>query len=425
MSKSASFGRKGKLNALAVGALFIVSQQAMASAFSLKEQSVTYLGNAFSGTASSAIDASTGFYNPAGLVELKNSQVVLAATYIKGHIKLYNASARSFFGVLANGNNPTKPKSSAVVPGFHAAWRINNCYAVSFNVSAPFGLNTKYSGSDIARYMATESKLATINYSPAIGYRINKHFDIGAGFDAVHVNAKLGANTNFAPFLPVEGYVNNKAKGWAYGYHLGVLYKPSDITKMGLSYFSKLTPHVKGDVTSANLLPALGVAPTSLSAHVDLPDRVVYSVTHQYDDKWTAMGDIEWTHWSRFENLRLNYNTGRNSIEYFNFKNAWRVALGTDYKFNKDLIVKGGLAFEQSPTNKNHRSARLPDSDRYWVAFGLKYVIYKNLTIDGAYAHVFFKNISFAQTALSKRALYGNYRSSADLVGIQLTWNFV
>jgi len=424
MSKKSTLRCLKTISYVTAGALILASQQVSAAAFALKEQSASYLGTAFSGTAANAEkDASTGWYNPAGLVELPNSQLGLSGIYIKSHVKLYDATATSDLGAPATGNNPTKPKGAAFIPALHAAWKIDKCWAVGFNIIAPFGLNLKYSGTDIARYMSTESKIVTVDYSPSVAYRINDQFDVGLGLDFMHVNARLYANTNYTPLLPVEGYVQNKLHGWGYGFHIGAMYKPSSRTQMGLAYFSRMKPKVKGDTAAANLPVTL---PTSVSGHVNLPDRIVYSVTHQYDDNWTAMGDLEWTHWSTLQTLRLNYNTGLTTYEYFFNKNSWRISLGTEYKFKPCLIFKGGLSWEQSPVNNIYRDSRLPDSNRYWIALGVKYMFNKNMTVDAGYAHVFFKNSSIQQRGVGvATSLYGNYKSSADLVGVQLMWNFV
>lgn len=397
----------------------ILSQQASAAAFAVKEQSVTYLGNAFAGTASSSLDASSGYYNPAGLGELKNNQLVAAVTYVEASLQLYNAVGRTQGGAVATGGSRAKPKSRALVPGAFFSWRLNNKTVFGLGVAAPFGLSTKYSNTDVARYMATESKITTVDTIPSVSYMINDKFSVGVAFDAMYVKATLASATNFGAG---NGFLSNKADGWTFGYHLGILYKPSASTKMGLAYFSRFTPRVSGTATSANL-PF--TAPSTLTAQVNLPDRIVYSITHEYSEAWRAMGEIEWTHWSRLKSLRLNYNTGRTSTEVFNYLNAFRFSLGTDYHYKQNWVFKGGLAFEQTPVTNTYRSARLPDGDRYWLALGAKYTVNKNISFDAAYAHLFVKNVPIAQRGAASSTLFGNYRSSADIVGIQLTWNFV
>src|SRR5690606_19074806 len=79
---------------LATSLLLLANNPVYASAFSTSsESSVTYLGNAYAGTASAVQDASTSYYNPAGMSELPASQLVASGTYFKQNIKLYNARA--------------------------------------------------------------------------------------------------------------------------------------------------------------------------------------------------------------------------------------------------------------------------------------------------------------------------------------------
>lgn len=411
---------KRKCKIYATVATLLISQQAGAAAFGLKEQSVTYLGTAFSGTASSSLDASSNYYNPAGLSELKTNQLLVSGVYVNGHTKLYNAVATSTTGAAVTiGNRPTKPKANGIVPGAHIAWRYNKDLVFGFSIASPFGLSTIYGANDMARYVAVKSKLVTVDLSPGFSYRINHNFSVGAALDILHTKATLSNLT----LIGVPGFLSNEASGWTAGYHLGVLYKPSDCTKMGLAYFSRFTPHVDGDVIQ-NSIP--GAVRTTVSGSLNLPDRLVYSVTHQYDEKWTAMADIEWDHWSRTKWLRLDYNTGQSALEYFYYRNTWRFAFGTNYKYSNCLLLKGGLSYEQTPTNDVYRSARLPEGNRYWLGLGVDYTFNKYISLDVAYALIINKKSSVNQRQVGTAStLRGDYRNSANLFGVQLKWNFV
>ncbi len=72
--------------------VFISTGSALAAGFALIEQSVSGLGNAFAGGAAVAEDASTIFYNPAGLTRLGGQQLLVGAhvimPYVKFHISL-------------------------------------------------------------------------------------------------------------------------------------------------------------------------------------------------------------------------------------------------------------------------------------------------------------------------------------------------
>lgn len=404
--------------------LLVITQQSSAAAFALHEQSTTYMGTAFAGTTSPLIpDASSTYYNPASLSDMRNNQMLLSGIYYYGNIKLYNATARNNLGAAVAANSVSRPASNAVIPGISLALRLNKDVVFGFSVNAPFGLNTRYDDTSIARYMGTISKIESVNLNPSLSYKINNQFALGAGFDAMRIKATL----NSAIFYGVEGYVNNTGHAWTYGYHLGVQYTPARDTRMGLVYFSIFNPHVTGTVASFGY--PISPAPTLLNSDIKLPDRLVYSVTHQYNEHWEGVGELELTHWSRLSQLRINYNNGRYTQEDLNYQNTFRLALGANYHYSNAWLFKGGLALDQSPVKTAYRNVRLPDADRLWIALGTKYTLNKYLSLDAAYSHLFFKGASISERGVvpgdTAKRLYGNYKSSADLVGVQLTWNFV
>ena len=75
------------MNPIKVGALpsaillSLLSHQAIGSGFAVIEHSASGMGNAFAGAAAVANDASTAWFNPAGMTFSKESQLV-----ISGHI---------------------------------------------------------------------------------------------------------------------------------------------------------------------------------------------------------------------------------------------------------------------------------------------------------------------------------------------------
>jgi long-chain fatty acid transport protein len=76
-----------KINGLVVGAMLAVSGTSAASGFALIEQNGSGLGNAYAGGAASAEDASTIFYNPAGMSRLSGKQITVAGSMIKPSAK--------------------------------------------------------------------------------------------------------------------------------------------------------------------------------------------------------------------------------------------------------------------------------------------------------------------------------------------------
>lgn len=434
-----------------------LSSQVFASGFSLLEQNVTNLGTAYSGTAALAEDASTGYFNPAGLTRIVDSQIVLSGIVIQGDFKLEADAATASFG-RAMGPGSAHPGKVVAVPTMHLAKRINDRWMFGFNVTTPFGLVTRYDEESIARYNATNSELITVDLSPSLAYQVLPCLSLGAGFDAMYANATLSArlgNGNALGETVLEGYQRNHANGWGYGFHMGMLWEPLDTTRVGLSYRSAVNLHAEGD--SENLLPTLFAPPagpnnqyiiSKVQSRITVPETATVSLYHAFTPQIAILGDVAWTNWSRFTTLRLHFQNPlplasqlnpsssviRDSDTAENFEDTWRFALGLTYTYDDCWLFRVGAALDQSPVKDEFRTARLPDSDRYWLTVGAAYTLTNNTRIDFGYAHIFFKDCSINETApnvantntpLSAATLQGNYKDSANLVGIQIRYDFV
>src|SRR4051812_49854122 len=87
--------RRGRVAAaVAAACLTAAAGQAHGSAFALQEQNASGLGHAYAGGAAAAEDVSTIFYNPAGLVRLQSTQVVVAANAICPSARFHDNGSR-------------------------------------------------------------------------------------------------------------------------------------------------------------------------------------------------------------------------------------------------------------------------------------------------------------------------------------------
>ena len=75
-----------------------------------------------------------------------------------------------------------------------------------------------------------------------------------------------------------------------------------------------------------------------------------------------------------------------------NFKDTWKFAGGVNYQYDEKVVLRGGLAYEQSPVNDTDRGARLPDNDRVWLTAGARYKYSTALNFDVGAAYIFVKD---------------------------------
>ena len=422
--------RYGKICALT--ALMGFSNYAIAASFQIQEQNAKDLGTAYAGAGSLGEDASTNFYNPAALTEVTGYNAVLSAVALKAKFELNVTTSTDVLGnPVPSVPGTVKSSDTPVIPGLHMSSQYSDDITFGFSVVSPFGLKTDYPSDSIVRYAATKSKLQTINLTPSVAYKVNNELSVGLGLDFMQSKvwldsiAGLVGNPAGTTDVPVSIY----GKDNTFSFHTGVFYKLSDRTQMGLTYHHQHSLHVKGDISvPTNGLLAGQAASSQAKANTRLPASLRYSVTHKYDDKWTMVGDLQWTKWSVLEQMVISYNlntgAGETKALRFDYKNAWRAALGTHYKYDEVWTFKGGLAYDKSPVSSQQKSVRTPDADRWWLALGARYKINEAFTVDAGYSHLFFKNPGIIDIDGARRVV-GTAKASANLLGVQLTWNLV
>ncbi|MEJ1268180.1 outer membrane protein transport protein [Pantoea ananatis] len=64
------------------------------------------------------------------------------------------------------------------------------------------------------------------------------------------------------------------------------------------------------------------------------------------------------------------------------FHDAYRIALGTTYQYDKLDLPADGIAFDDSPVPADKRSISIPDQDRLWLSAGASYAFNDDASVD-------------------------------------------
>lgn len=388
-----------------VSALLVISGSAAGSGFALIEQSASGMGNAFAGGAAVAEDASTVFFNPAGMSRLSGKQIVVAVHSITPSAKFTDSN-----GVASGGD----AGSTAIVPNAYFTMETKPGWRFGLGVNAPFGLQTLYESNWVGKSQAIKSKLDTLNVNPSVSYQASEALSLGVGLDYQQINGEL---SNDGGAILGTSVVKGSDKAW--GYNFGALYNLDAKTRVGVAYRSAISYTLTGTVTT-NLPAANG--PVSLA--VKLPDTWSFSALHKMNETYEVMADVTWTGWSTFKQVNVVNASGTsitNTIE--NWKDTVRVAVGATHHYNSQWSARAGLAYDQSPVPNEFRTARIPDNDRTWLALGGQYKLSSAGAIDFGYAHLFVKNSSI-NSATPAPALVGTYKNAVDIISAQYTYNF-
>jgi long-chain fatty acid transport protein len=409
---------------LAVASAFAAGvSQAHASAFALIEQSASGLGNSYAGAAAAAEDASTIFYNPAGMSLLPGGKQVSAGlALINLSAKFSDSGSTAPLGIGSLGGNGGDAGGLAAVPNLYFAMDVAQNWKAGVGVSVPFGLKIEYDPTWMGRFQAINSDISTLNVNPSVSYKPNDKMSLGFGLNYQQIDAELSKAVVIGPGAESVAVVKGKDTSW--GFNAGAVYQPTPNTRLGVSYRSSIKYSVGGTVTVA-AVPALN---GDANVDIEMPDTFSIALHHRLDSKWTLLGDVTRTGWSKIKELRVVTSNGQPpDVTPENFRNTWRVGVGATYRYSDDWSIKTGLAYDQTPVNDTDRTARLPDQNRLWLSFGGQYKLSKDGTLDFGYAHLFIKDASINQNGGSAAAngqLVGTYNGTVDILGVQFAYRF-
>jgi long-chain fatty acid transport protein len=431
-----------------------------AAFFQLAENSPAALGNAFAGGAASAEDASTVWYNPAGMTRLRGSDTVVGLHFIQPSIKATsaNASTANFGPPLGStpitGGTGGDAGESAVVPNFYYSRSLTDNLFLGFGANAPYGLATDYDDGWAGRYHTDRSEITTVNVNLALAYKLNEAFSVGGGVNYQKLDATLTSAVDWGTVCVIvpgtqgceaptalDGKTTLEADDDAFGYNLGLLWNVGDSTRFGLAYRSKMEYSLRGsaeftypNATVQGVATAVGLINTGIGADITLPATISFSAFTQLNPQWAVMGDITRTQWSALPELRVKFDSGASdSVVTLNLENSYRYSLGATYRPNTTWTYRAGLAYDESPTpNSVDRTPRLPDADRTWFTLGAGYRVSDAISLDFAYAYIRVDDAPVNKTAsvltpdenLTRGNLAAEYDSNTQILSAQLRWQF-
>ena len=413
-------------NAVLASSLILVSSHVYSAGFQISEATVSGLGRAFAGAGVAGDDVSDMFYNPAGMFLAEGRQFQAGLSIIDSKSD-FSGTATPLGGPEDDGGE------TGAVPNFYYVFPESGNLKYGIGITAPFGLATEYDSNWAGRYQAIKSELKTIDINPAIAYKVNDQFSIGAGISLQYAEAELTQARFLGPGVP-DGRSKVDGDNWDFGFNLGAMFSPSDSTRFGIGFRSKVSQKVEGDLNVTSPTGATLVA-AGAEAEVDLPETVYLGAFHSLNEKVDLLASARWTNWSRFDELRIKFDNGLpDSVTPENWDDSWTLSIGTNYHLNNEWTLRAGYAHDESPVPDEDRTARIPDSDRDWFTLGASYTPNPNFTVDLGYAHLSGDDATInestviaappAAPAVLASTLVGEYDGSADIFGIQLQWRF-
>ncbi len=420
---------------LALAAVF-AGPDALASGFQLKENSVQGLGRSFAGDGAAPGDCAVVVNNPAAMGDIGAVNCAQADINVIDFKTEFSGAGTDFLGNPLTGGNGGNAGATKAVPAMYFTHKLNDQWTFGASVNAPFGLQTSYPDGWVGRYEALYSKLESIDLNFAASFKVNDEFSIGGSIIAQRTKAELTQAIDFGTVLAsatngqilpqeADGFGGLKGDDWAYGFDVGLLWKPTASDRIGLNYHSEIDHTISGDGTflvPSNILPLLGGAFVDTSGQADFKTPWFVSATwwHTLDERLSFGANISYTHWSSFQQLVVQYANPLqpDSASTFNWDDTWLFSIGGDYRLDDRWTLRAGIAYDQTPTYDATRTPRVPDGDRRWISLGVGYRVSDQFKVDAGYLHVFVDDANINHTSPTFSQLVGVSKGSVNVFGI-------
>ena len=458
--------------ALAVVACVGLVGSASAAGFAIIEQTTRSMGRALGGVTADTRDINALYFNPSIPGWFDKDEVSVGIHFLKIQINYSDKGSTSTLG--SEEGNDIGGWSN--IPNIVYVHPLADDLSVGFSLSGTSGTKTDYNNYWVGRYTATLTDIAVMDFNPVIAWRPISNLSIGVGLaveyamieqeqrlDFREYNAMSGALSAIpswdGPSHVSDGKIKMEGDSVAVGFTAGISYKPTEKTTLGMGFRSRMRHHVKDMKVRSQrtkemkeflgahypLNPAYtmmqvgGLTDFRTSGKADtylhLPASLSIGILHELTDAWRVGLDIAWSEQHVMEDLRAEfhdpmYGTVTSQRLMMCWEDNWRVALGTEYDVTEKLTVRTGFAWDQTPVQDEYRTTKMPDSDRYWIAFGLGYQFTEHLRADFAWTHIFYQSNSTHQVSGTNgitgevETIHGKYGAHSDTFSLALNYCF-
>jgi len=320
-----------------------------------------------------ATDATTIASNPAGMVALGGTAVSLVTMPVRMSLEFRGSEATPGSTVNQQG---TMPALSAFAMRQQDRWAVGVGAYGNVGLGCDFG--SKWSGSRAIEY----AQLRSINFAPAVAYRLTDRLDLGTSIGAQYADVQAGmAVSNEAIYygpplgLP-DGQLRLNGHSWAPVGNLGAVYRPGAGTSIGLAWTSSVAHSMGLDLRTKGVHPLLaGMLQQQGPAALDfeLPQQFTLSAVHPVSPDTLLAASVGWQQWSAFGHARIRVAGQGAPMFEDGLADTWSGAIGLRHRVDPRWTLATGIAYDSDPSVSGTMPIYFPMAEQLRLAAGADY----------------------------------------------------
>lgn len=379
-----------------------------------------------------AFDASSVFFNPAGMNNLYGHNFILGFNYITPSISLQTPQTANI-----NQTTPNATPFHFYYSGSIFKEKLEDKLKVGFLVNNQFGATSSFEDDWQGRFIIQNISLSTFMFQPTASYQLHEKVSLGAGFVFATGKFSTEKGVPLGSATTTEGKAKLEGSGTAMGFNVGVfsnlLSFGSETSKteigLGVSYRSKLEIDLAGgDAAFTNIPSTLVVdfpVTTKFDSKITLPDVFTagFNVKYSNADKYslTFVYDLNRTGWSSYDTLSFDFanETTPDTKQTKDWQDVLTHRFGVDFTYKEKMSARVGAYYDNTPIKDGFVSPELPDISHLGYTAGLSYTFNKTFAVDLS----FLRQNAEREASLDAAGFTAKYRRKANVysIGVNIT----
>jgi len=365
-------------------------------------------------------DGASVFFNPGAVV-------LLPENYIQAGISplLFKSDFNP------SGTSSQYHTADKVAPPFtfYGVWGPKTSWwKFGLGVYTPFGGLADWGNSWQGKYVLESLDLKAIYFQPTLSIKLTKFLSIGGGFVYNRGSVDLKRAIPLSNSTGQDGQAELKGTGEGYGWNAGIYIKAGSKLTIGLTHRSQVNTTINNGNAIFSVPASLQSnfpQPNSFNTSIPLPATNSVGIGFYPTPKWTLAFDANFIGWSVYKALAFNYkkNTAvlQNTYSPRNYKDAFTLRAGAQYKPCKKLALRFGGGYASTAVKDGYVTPEAPDANRIYFTGGLGYKLQKHFDLDLSFEYEYL----MPRTQINNESqLSGTFKTNVYIPGISIAYHW-
>lgn len=273
----------------------------------------------------------------------------------------------------------------------YAAARITKWITFGIGVYTPYGSSAAWDNDWAGNLLIQDISLQAIFIQPTISFNIKDVVGIGVGF----VYATGGFEMNRALNYSGGASANLKGNSSDIGFNIGLFFQAGDRVTVGIDYRSEMKLAVTDGDAKFNIPSSVQtLIPTEnkFDSELPLPSNLDFGISVKASDRVLIAFEMNWINWSVYDSLKFTFKEAGdllNSSSPRKYKDSFIPRIGVEWEISKVFTFRGGVYYDQAPTNVDYFSPETVSLNTIAYTLGLSITPAKGLSIDLSWLNLF------------------------------------